>query len=90
MTRRHPASSDTVLLIEERFLIHVSLPTTTFPPCWLRQLKKLPAMRQALGSIPGLGTFPGEGNGNPLQYSFLENPHGQRSQQGRKESDMTE
>ena len=27
-----------------------------------------------LGSIPGLGRFPGEGNGNPLQYSRLENP----------------
>ena len=25
------------------------------------------------GSIPGWGRFPGEGNGNPLQYSFLEN-----------------
>ena len=25
------------------------------------------------GSIPGLGTLPGEGNGNPLQYSSLEN-----------------
>ena len=25
-----------------------------------------------LGSIPGLGRSPGEGNGNPLQYSFLE------------------
>ena len=25
------------------------------------------------GLIPGLGRFPGEGNGNPLQYSFLEN-----------------
>ena len=25
-----------------------------------------------LGSIPGLGRFPGEGNGNPLQYSCLE------------------
>ena len=24
--------------------------------------------------IPGLGRFPGEGNGNPLQYSCLENP----------------
>ena len=29
-----------------------------------------------LGSIPGLGRFPGEGNGNPLQYSCLENPMG--------------
>ena len=27
-----------------------------------------------LGSIPGLGRSPGEGNGNPLQYSHLENP----------------
>ena len=27
-----------------------------------------------LGSIPGLGISPGEGNGNPLQYSCLENP----------------
>ena len=27
-----------------------------------------------LGLIPGLGRFPGEGNGYPLQYSFLENP----------------
>ena len=29
-----------------------------------------------LGSIPGSGRFPGEGNGNPLQYSCLENPTG--------------
>ena len=48
-----------------------------------------------LGSIPGLERSPGEGNGNPLQYSCLENPHGQRSlvgysPWGRKESDMTE
>ena len=27
-----------------------------------------------LGSIPGVGRSPGEGNGNPLQYSYLENP----------------
>ena len=27
-----------------------------------------------LGSIPGLGRSPGEGNGYPLQYSCLENP----------------
>ena len=25
------------------------------------------------GSVPGLGRFPGEGNGNPLQYSCMEN-----------------
>ena len=31
------------------------------------------------GLIPGLGRSPGEGHGNPLQYSCLENSHGQRS-----------
>ena len=32
------------------------------------------------GSIPGSGRFPGEGNGNPLQYSHLENPKDGRTQ----------
>ena len=31
------------------------------------------------GSIPGLGSSPREGNGNPLQYSCLKKSHGQRS-----------
>ena len=31
------------------------------------------------GSTPGLERSPGEGNGNPLQNSCLENPRGQRS-----------
>ena len=31
-----------------------------------------------LGLIPGLGRSPGGGYGNPLQYSCLENPHGQK------------
>ena len=35
-----------------------------------------------LGSIPGLGRFHGGGHGNALQYSWLENPHGQRSLAG--------
>ena len=47
------------------------------------------------GSIPGLGRSPGGGHGNPLQYSCLENPHGQRSLMGYsplgcQESDMIE
>ena len=47
-----------------------------------------------MGSVPGLGRSPVEGNGYPLQYSCLGNPHGQRSlvgysPWGRKESDMT-
>ena len=48
-----------------------------------------------LCSTPGLGRSSGEGHDNPLQYSFLENPHGQRSLAsyspwGHKESDTTE
>ena len=48
-----------------------------------------------LGSTPGLGRSPGGEHDNPLQYSCLENPHGQRSlvdysPWGHKESDMTE
>ena len=35
-----------------------------------------------LGSVPGLGRSPGGGHSNPLQYSCLENPHGQRSLAG--------
>ena len=45
-----------------------------------------------LSLIPGSGRFPGEGNGNPLQYSCLENPMdgGAWCPWGRKGSDMTE
>ena len=47
------------------------------------------------GSILGLGRSPGERNGNPLQYSCLENPNGPRNLVGNspwshKELDMTE
>ena len=37
-------------------------------------VKNLPANAGGVGSIPGLGRSPGEGNGNPLQYSCLGNP----------------
>ena len=36
-------------------------------------VKNLPASVRDPGSIPGSGRSPGEGNGNPLQYSCLEN-----------------
>ena len=36
--------------------------------------KEFACNAEDLGSIPGLGKSPGEGNGNPLQYSCLENP----------------
>ena len=49
-----------------------------------------------LGLIPGLGRSPGEGNGNPLQYSCLENSMDRGawwaiySPWGHKDSDTTE
>ena len=48
-----------------------------------------------LGSVFGLGRSPGGGHSNPLHYSCLETPHGQRSLVGcspwsHKELDMTE
>ena len=51
--------------------------------------------RRHSGSIPGSGSFLGGGHSNPLQYSCLENPYGQRSlagysPKGRKQLDTTE
>ena len=37
-------------------------------------VKNLPANAENEGSMPGSGRSPGGGNGNPLQYSCLENP----------------
>ena len=42
-------------------------------------LKDPPVNAKDVGLIPGSGKSPGRGNGNPLQYSCLENPHGQKS-----------
>ena len=58
-------------------------------------VKNAPANAEDSGSIPESGRSPREGNGDPLQYSCLENFTGQRSlagysPRGHKESDMTE
>ena len=37
-------------------------------------VKNLPASAGDAGLIPGLGRFPGEGNGSPIKYSCLGNP----------------
>ena len=57
-------------------------------------VKNLPAMQEP-GFDPWVGRSPGGKHGNPLQYSCLENPHGQKSlvgysPWGHKESDTTE
>ena len=38
-----------------------------------QMVKNFPAMQETQGSILGVGRSPGEGNGNPLQCSYLEN-----------------
>ena len=58
-------------------------------------VKNLPANAEDMGSVPGSGRSPGEGNGNPLQYSCLENPMDKGnlagcSPWGHKELDITE
>ena len=60
-------------------------------------VKTLPASAggaKDAGSVPGLGRYPGMGNGNPLQYSCLENSMDRGAWwalvlKGHKESDMT-
>ena len=50
-------------------------------------VKNLPANAgdiRDMSSIPGLGRSPGEGNGNPLQYSCLENAMDRRTLAGYK------
>ena len=80
------------------------LPTPVFWPGEFQTVRGFPGSSDVKEStynvgdpslIPGLGSTPGEAYGNPLQYSCLENPNGQRSLKGcspwgSKESDMTE
>ena len=47
-----------------------------------QMVKNLPEMWETWVRSLGWEDSPGEGPGNPLQYSFLENPHGQRSLAG--------
>ena len=58
-------------------------------------VKNLPANAGDTGSIPGSGKSPGEGNGDPPQYSCLGNPTDRKAQWAtvhgtKKESDMTQ
>ena len=69
-----------MMMMRETASMHCILTTWVFPggtsgkepACQCRRLRNA-------GLIPGLGRSPGGRHGNPLQYSCLENPHGQRS-----------
>ena len=53
-------------------------------------VKNLPANAGDVGLIPGLERYSVEGNGNPIQYSCLENPMDRGAWWGCKELDTTE
>ena len=58
-------------------LLHIYICMYTWDSQVALVVKNLPSNARDLrdvGSIPGSGRSPGEGNGNPLQYSHLENP----------------
>jgi len=40
----------------------------------MSEIQEITCNARGLGSIPGLGKSPGEGHGNPVQYSWLGNP----------------
>ena len=61
----HPASRKTVLI--------TASPETSGIPRWLSG-KESACQWRRYSSVPGWGRSPGEGNGNPLQHSCLENP----------------
>ena len=87
-----PRATQTLGWQEER----LALGKLWAPPPTLRQLsgKECACSAEDLGSIPGLGRSPGEGNGYPLQYSCLGNPMDRAAWQvqsmGSKELDSTE
>ena len=88
----HPVSVSNITWLGIKHIKYVySIPRL---PWWLR-CKEFTCSEKDLISAPGLGRFPGVGHGNPLQYSCLENSHGQRSlvgysPWGHRESDTTE
>ena len=54
--------------------MHIPLSLTILGLPWWLSGKEFAHQAGNVGLIPGLGRSSGEGNGNPLQYSCLENP----------------
>ena len=87
------AASHVGLLLSSKQVYHIAVGDRGFPGGSV--VKNLPANAGDMGLVPGSGRSSGGGHGNPLQYTSLENPHGQRSLVGYspwacKESDTTE
>ena len=78
-----------IYMARQPFLIYIYITTLL----WL-SVKESTCQCRGTGLIPGSGRSPGEGNGNPLQYSCLGNPMDRGAQQATihevtKELDMT-
>ena len=61
------------------FFLIIAICTVTQASQLVLVVKNLPANTGDVGLIPRWDRLSGGGHGNPLQYSCLENPHGQRS-----------
>ena len=70
--RHHPRSSPTKVILLSFWSHFLLTRSSGFPGGSV--VKNPPAMAGDVGLIPGSGRSPGEGNGNPLQYSCLGNP----------------
>ena len=85
-SENHEKQRETNSLIPQTYALASKIKLTFFMMAFLvvHIVKNLPAKKKKkkesacnagdLGLIPGLGRFPGEGDGYPLQYSCLENP----------------
>ena len=76
----HWTTATIALLCEPHFYRNRRFRVLSGLPWWLRWLS-ISYNAGDMGSIPGSGRSPGEGNGNPLQYSCLENPMDRRAWQ---------
>ena len=77
----HPPTTPYLLETSDLFIVFIVL---SFPECHMdfpggSDGKDPTCNLGDLGPIPELGSSPGGGHGNPLQYSCLQNTHGQRS-----------
>ena len=72
LTFKISVQQETSLRRHHSFIKKMNIHTIDFPGG--SEVKASASSAGDLGSIPGSGRSPGEGNGNPLQYSCLENP----------------
>ena len=67
-----PKNAQTTAQLHSSYMLAVTSLSQGFPRSLVS--KEFACNAGDLSSIPGLGRSPGKGNGNPLQYSCLENP----------------